>query len=440
MPTVIVDGDSVTTVTARGTVSGTLAGGTERPPGTLERMQVSFERLATEQTWVAAAINWFVRQSYRCPLEARQLTDRPGETEMLPASDPVSRMLAEPWRGAGPGDLPAALIGSLQVEGNALAELHSGPGESIRALPRRWLTARPKLGDPKAGDHVWTVDGWMIGGQSVPLDRVVHAAWWAPAGAIGISPLQQIAWTVRAERAAQEWMLANLLNGARPDGLVKITDELLSKDPEERRAIVGEVTERLRSQFGGPHNAGKLPVIPPGAEWEDTERTTAVEAALIEQRQLNRVEVAAIYGLPPVALGILDDASYNNIDALIPYSATSALGPVLQLVEQRLTARLRRLLGRPELVVAFNMTALLRGDFLKEIRAGREATGVATFTPQEYRDRLGLRRLDTEGIDDLWVQSKSNVAPMGRADAIDDDQDDDDDGAGAAAASRPRRT
>lgn len=409
MPTVIQDGDSVTTITDRGVVSGS-TGGTPAPPSTLDRLQVSFEQLATEQTWVAAAINWFVRQSYRCPLEAKQVIDEHGETRLLAPDDPVSRLFAEPWPGAGPGDLPAALIGGLQVEGNSLAELDSAPGELLRALPRRWLTARAKL-----GDHAWSVDGWIVGGKPVPLDRMVHVAWWAPGGAIGVSPLQQVAWTVRAERAAQEWTLANLLNGARPDGVIKLSDEMLSKDPAERRVFAEEMTEAIRGTFSGPANAGKLPVLPPGVGWDDTKRTTAVEAALIEQRQLNRIEVAAIYGLPPVALGILDDASYNNIQSLIPYSATSALGPVLGLIEQRLTARLRRLLGRPDLAVQFNMTAMLRGDFIKEIEAGRTATGVATFTPEEYRDRLGLRRLDAKGIDELWVQSKSNVQPMGAA-------------------------
>lgn len=421
MPTVIQDGDTVTTITSEGTVTGSLAG-PPAPVATLDRLQVSFERLATEQTWVAAAINWFVRQSYRCPLEAKEVIDEHGETRLLAPDDPVSRLFAEPWPGAGPGDLPAALIGGLQVEGNSLAELDSAPGERIRALPRRWLTVRAKLGDAKLNSHAWSVDGWIVGSRAVPLDRVVHVAWWAPAGAIGVSPLQQVAWTVRAERAAQEWTLANLLNGARPDGVVKLSDALLSRDLDERQAITRDAAEQMRGAFAGPQNAGKLPVLPPGVSWDDTKRTTAVEAALIDQRELNRVEVAAIYGLPPVALGILDESSYSNIQALIPYSATSALGPVLGLVEQRLTARLRRLLGRPELVAQFNMTAMLRGDFIKEIEAGRTATGVATFTPLEYRDRLGLRRLNAKGIDELWVQSKSNVAPMGSAEAVAPDE------------------
>jgi phage portal protein BeeE len=91
--------------------------------------------------------------------------------------------------------------------------------------------------------------------------------------------------------------------------------------------------------YGGPDNAGKPALLPPGLDWKEVGHT-AVEAALIDQRKVTREEICAIYQIPPPFLGILDRATFNNIETLRQVAYTDGLGPPLVMIEQAINAQL----------------------------------------------------------------------------------------------------
>jgi HK97 family phage portal protein len=231
-----------------------------------------------------------------------------------------------------------------------------------------------------------------------------------------VSPLRQLGVTIAAEEAARQWGLINLLQSARPSGVVQATDQWLGMDKEERQTLLTQTRDDLRKAYAGPENAGKLPVLPPGLEWKTAEQTTAVEAALIEQRKANREEVAANYMLPPPMIGILDHATYSNVQQAREMAYTDGLAPPLVLIEQVFNAHVcRGLLRDPELFGEFDFAGILRGDRLKEIQAIREAISTAVLTPNEGRDLTGRPRSGAPEADLLYMPA-NNLKPIDNPD------------------------
>ena len=109
----------------------------------------------------------------------------------------------------------------------------------------------------------------------------------------------------------------------------------------DRTVMMDQLREDVEELYAGPENAGKPALLPPGLDWKPIGHT-AVEAELIDQRQVAREEVAAVYQIPPPMMGILDNATYSNIETQREMAYTMALGPPLVLIEQSLTSMIAR--------------------------------------------------------------------------------------------------
>jgi hypothetical protein len=152
-----------------------------------------------------------------------------------------------------------------------------------------------------------------------------------------------------------------------------------------------------------------------GMDWKPFSHT-AVEAELIEQRLLNRVEVASVYDVDPPLLGYLEHATYSNIGEMHKMLYGVTLGPWLSLIAETLNAQLidTEPSWRDErLFVAFDLTEVLRSDTPEEISAIAAAIGTGVMTPNEGRNRLRARRSPNPAADQLYMPS-NNLTPMGQ--------------------------
>jgi HK97 family phage portal protein len=101
------------------------------------------------------------------------------------------------------------------------------------------------------------------------------------------------------------WNYSLLKNSARPSGLIKLGE-----------GAGGEVVERLKEWFKramqGERNAGEIPVLPPGAEWQAMDQTAKDMDFLNTMKEAAKL-IASAYGVP---LPLIDnDAStFNNIE------------------------------------------------------------------------------------------------------------------------------
>jgi HK97 family phage portal protein len=376
---------------------------------------VSYAKLFATQPWVAIAVMRLLTWAIRVPLKVYRLGDADGDRHRVRYGEhPLATAVVSPWSRASMADLIMAMLGPLCVHGNDLLDVDSGAGDAIRFKPLDWRYVSP-IRDDEANPND-EILGWKYYGlgeaDTLSAETVMHLRWWSPLGQLGVSPLQQLGATIALERAAVEWQLNTLDQSVRPSGVVQVSDEALKLPRSERQLVYEDAVENLRKNYGGRHNAGKLPVMPPGMAWETASTTTAVEAELINQRAVNRNETASIYMLPPPVLGILERATFNNIVELRQMAYTDGLAPPLILAEHTLNAHVvKGLLREEDLFLEFDFAAVLRGDRLKEIKALREAIGMGLMTPNEGRDVINLKRSDSKRADELWMP-KNNLAPI----------------------------
>jgi hypothetical protein len=99
---------------------------------------------------------------------------------------------------------------------------------------------------------------------------------------------------------------------------------------------------------------------------------SAVEAELIRQRQVNREEVAAVYGVPQPLAGILDHGTFANVTELHRIFYVTFLGAHLSLIAGSFQACLiedEPVWENDAVFLEFNLGEILKGDTLQRYQA-----------------------------------------------------------------------
>jgi HK97 family phage portal protein len=362
---------------------------------------VSYQQLYKEQPWVAAVVNKLARQIARLPLKVYEL-DSQGERARV-TSGRLWQALEHPAQRKAPIDLKQWLAFPVLLHGNSVtAKVRSETGGPTTGFERlEW----PSLEAPNPQHDHWI---YRKAGEKTrifqPAD-VVHIAWLAPEGEIGISPLEQLGVTLQIEDAAQRHQRSFLRNGVRPSGVVK-TPQGIVLDPELR----AEIRRDIAANLAGPERAGNPVLLPGGVEWEGLS-FNAQEAELIEQRRLTREEVAAVYDVPPPMIGILDKATYSNINEQHRMLFTTVLAPWLVLVEEQLKAQ--AIDGEHDgQWVEFDLRDVLRGDPVAEANALKTQVQSGLLTLNEARAIMNRAPIDHPNADRPMIPT-NNVGFIG---------------------------
>ncbi len=377
---------------------------------------VSFTRLFQTQPWIAAAVMRMLTWSVRVPLKVYRRTGQDSRIRLREEDHPLAAAIIEPWNRGNTAGLIQHLLGPVLVHGNSLVEIEEGARGKITFGPRDWRYALPmKVWRDEISGFRVDVDDPRIT-RDVSIDHVIHVAWWSPAGPVGTSPLQQLGVTLQVEEAAQRYQKAIFKNSARPPSAVVADESFVGMDPVEKQTIMAQLRQDINDLYSGPENMGRPALLPPGLDWKPIGHT-AVEAALIEQRKVARDEVCAVYLIPPPMLGVLDKATFSNIEIQREMTYTDCLGPPLVLIEQCINSQVvRALLRETDVYCEFDFAGVLRGDRLKEIQALREAISSALLTPNEGRAVLNYQRADMDEMD-TWYLPTNNLAPVGTPNA-----------------------
>lgn len=382
---------------------------------------VSFAKVFATQPWVAAAVMRLLSWSIRVPLKVYRRTGSDSRMRLGPKDHPLAAAIMNPWRRGSQADFTMSMLGPLLVHGNALDEIQSGAGEQIRFQAADWRFARPVVIESYDG-RIIEIAGWDLDAdedmysRTVGADTVIHTRWWSPYGPLGISPLQQLGMTIAIDDAAQRHQKAMLSNGARPPSAITVSPEFLGWEPEKRQALLDQLSEDVGEIYSGPENNGRPALLPPGLDWKEVGHT-AVEAELINQRKIAQGEVCAVYQIQPPMLGVLDRATFNNIETAREMSYTDSLGPPLVLIEQTINAQvIQGLLREDDIYVEYDFAGVLRGNRLNEVEALREAIATGLLTPNEARTIDNRPTSDTPGMDDHYLPL-NNLQPIGRATA-----------------------
>lgn len=205
-------------------------------------------------------------------------------------------------------------------------------------------------------------------------------------GIYGVSPIATHKEAIGLAVAAELFAARFFRNGARPSAVVE-TEKTFPND---------EVANRTRRQIeevlSGVDNAGKVAIFELGLklkQWSVNNK----DSELVELRKQQAVEMCTIYRMPPHKIGILDRATFSNIEHQSISYRGDCLVPLAAMSEQEMENCLLSEREQEEYFIEYDLDGTLRGDLLSRYRAysiGRQWGWLSADDVNELENRNAL--------------------------------------------------
>lgn len=275
----------------------------------------------------------------------------PGGGKQADDSHPLARLLHDqpnPWQTSMQWRMMCQ--GHLDLRGNTYNRIvFNGAGREDMLMPLHPDRVRVEVlpnGMPRY--HYRGADGKS---EVFVFGEVLHVAGMSVDGYCGLNPIEAERETLASAIAARDFGARYFANSARPPMWIKMPGKFPT--PEDKRNWVQQWSEA----YGGM-NAGKTPVMDQGMELMSIP-VSNVDAQYLESRAAQDIDIAGIFRVPPHKLGILDRATWSNIEHQQLDFVTDAILPSCVSWEQAL---LRDLDFGDDHFAEFKVQMLLRGD------------------------------------------------------------------------------
>lgn len=138
--------------------------------------------------------------------------------------------------------------------------------------------------------------------------------------------------------------------------------------------------EEFNRKYAGAAKAGTIATMPPNTELVDLAMNFA-DVQFISTMEFNAKQIAALYGVPPASVGILEATKFNSVEQMMldfKVQTLSAIGRMYrQELESKLLSERERLNG---VSIEFNYEALLETDSTTRINNLRTLEGMGVVT------------------------------------------------------------
>lgn len=206
-------------------------------------------------------------------------------------------------------------------------------------------------------------------------------------GVLGVSPLHQNRETIALALAAERFAARFFANGARPSVVLEYDKKLPNDD------VAARLRAGIERAYSGLDNAFKVAILELGVKLKEFSSNPS-DSQMTETRKEQAVQCCTMYGVPPHKIGILDRATFSNIEhQAIDY----VTGPVASLAEGLQSALEVSCLTPREreqgLYIELNLDGLMRGDIQSRYRAYAIGRQWGWLSADDVRSR--------ENMDDL---------------------------------------
>ena len=288
------------------------------------------------------------------------------------------------------------------LRGNSFARIVTGWDGQVRELwPLPVDTSVLRLPDGKLAYEYSDKAGKRV---RLLSDEVLHLKHRVGDDAVlGVSPIAAAREVVQLAISEREHGNTLFTNGTRLSGVLKMPGRL--KDTQRT-----SLKESWRSQYAGGANAGGVPVLEEGMEYQPISMTLE-DAEWIAARQFSVEEVCRLFRVPPTIVGDLRHGNYSNSVELARQFVTLTLRRHLLMWEQGIASKLLTEAGRRIYFAEHQVEGLLRGDSVN--RAAFYSSGISDgwLMRSEARKLENLKVID--GIDDAKpAESDSTPAPL----------------------------
>ena len=287
------------------------------------------------------------------------------------------------------------------LRGNSFARIVTGWDGQVRELwPLPVDTSVLRLPDGKLAYEYSDKAGKRV---RLLSDEVLHLKHRVGDDAVlGVSPIAAAREVVQLAISEREHGNTLFTNGTRLSGVLKMPGRL--KDTQR-----ASLKESWRSQYAGGANAGGVPVLEEGMEYQPISMTLE-DAEWIAARQFSVEEVCRLFRVPPTIVGDLRHGNYSNSVELARQFVTLTLRRHLLMWEQGIASKLLTEAGRRIYFAEHQVEGLLRGDSVN--RASFYSSGIRDgwMLPSEARR---LENMPTvPGIDDKPATGEATPAPL----------------------------
>lgn len=292
------------------------------------------------------------------------------------------------------GEFITALFTYLELKGDCFILLVGNKGENQAPKELYFLNPDrvqivPHPTEYIAG-YVYEVDGQLF--RYYPWD-IIHIKYFNPNNEYyGQSPLDAMEDTLISERNAILYNASFYKNQSVPTGILQVDHEL-TDDAFKR------LKRQWRQAMEGVLNAHKTAILEEGMDYKILSMSQK-EAEFIQSRNMNRSEILAAFGVPPVIAG-LETLNYATAQIQERIFWAKTIKPKMTRVLQQLNAKLSPLFGEGLMLRGDwdSIPALQMNEEIK-LRKATESFRTGLITINEARGLLGFDKISGEQAKD----------------------------------------
>ncbi|GIK15011.1 MAG: hypothetical protein BroJett002_37180 [Candidatus Brocadia sinica] len=246
------------------------------------------------------------------------------------------------------------MMGHLCLRGNAYAEKVFDRAGRIKELwplnPDRVTVTRDKT--TKQLVYTVTIPDEARKAE-LGSDRILHIRGLSGDGIIGYSPIKLARESIGLSLATEEYGARFFGNGSRPGGVLEHPGKLGTEARKNLKTSWEEMHKGLEQSH-------RIAILEEGLKWHQI-GIAPEEAQFLESRQFQAVDIARIFRVPPHLVGILDRATFSNIEQQSIDFVVNTIRPWLVRHEQAYKQRLFDI-DDVNHFAEFLIDGLLRGD------------------------------------------------------------------------------
>lgn len=363
---------------------------------TAQVLNLDAKQLYQTQDNLRAVVDFLSNSIAQLPLKVYV---RKGETERERDRDSIAaKLLYRPNADQTEFEFIRALAVEYFVFGSVyvwvLPDADSESGYQLRIVPQEWIVRCE--GDAYAPDtiRICTKNGGTA--VDVPRTEFIQFKTYSAGNPGGyLSPISALRQTLSEQVESgrfrrQLWRSSGRLNAQ----IIRPKDVAPWDDETKKKFITA-----FREAWGaGGSKAGSIPLMEDGMEIKPFS-TSFKESEWAQSVKLSRESVAAAYGVNPSLIWHSETQTYASSKDNARALYAECLGPVLQMLQQRINAFLLPKIGASEgTYVEFDLAEKLKGSFEEQASIMQTATGRPWMTVDEARAYMNLPKLpDGEG-------------------------------------------